>query len=110
MIFHLLFVYSYLSYGIIMIILKQNVSLLYLFLLLFCCFKITTNYRVCSVAFLECKLRDIKREESLVNKFLDPIVDLRYSDHIYPLFLFSFYILTYNFVYLKRYNDFKKLI
>ena len=47
------------------------------------------DYRVCSVAYIECKFRSIKREESLVNKFLDPIVDLRYSDHIYPLFTIS---------------------
>ncbi len=110
MIFHLIFVYTYLLYGISLIISNKEVSILYLFLLLFCCFKVTTNYRVCSVAYLECKLRKIKREESIVNKFLDPIVDLRYTDHIYPLVIVSFYILTYNFVYLKRYIDFKKLI
>ena len=60
MMFHLLFVYSYLSYGIIMIILKQNVITLFIstFILLF---KITTNYRF-DFTYLECKLRDIKRK------------------------------------------------
>lgn len=110
MIFHLFFVYIYLLFGILSIITKKELSILYLFLLLFCCFKVTTNYRVCSVAYLECKIRKIKREGSIMNKFLDPIVDLRYTDHIYPLVILSFYILTYNFVYLKRFNDFKKLI
>lgn len=110
MIIHLIFVYTYLLYGIICIITKKELSILYLFLLLFCCFKVTTNYRVCSVAYIECKVRKIKREESIVNQFLDPIVDLRYTEHIYPLVILSFYILTYNFVYLKRYNDLKKLI
>jgi len=110
MIFHLFFVYIYLLFGILSIITKKELSILYLFLLLFCCFKVTTNYRVCSVAYLECKIRKIKREDSIMNKFLDPIVDLRYTDHIYPLVILSFYILTYNFVYLKRFNDFKKLI
>lgn len=110
MIFHLFFVYIYLLFGILSIITKKELSILYLFLLLFCCFKVTTNYRVCSVAYLECKIRKIKREDSIMNKFLDPIVDLRYTDHIYPLAILSFYILTYNFVYLKRFNDFKKLI
>ncbi len=110
MILHLFFVYSYLLYGIISILIKKEVSFLYLFLLLFCCFKVTTNYRVCSVAYLECKIRKIKRDDSIVNKFLEPIVDLRYTEHIYPLVILSFYILTYNFVYLKKYNDFKKLI
>lgn len=110
MIFHLIFVYTYLLYGILLIITNVEVPILYLFLLLFCCFKVITNYRVCSVAYLECKLRKIKREQSIMNQFLDPIVDLRYTEHIYPLVILSFYILTYNFVYLKRYNDIKKLI
>ena len=110
MIIHLIFVYTYLLYGIISIITKKELSILYLFLLLFCCFKVTTNYRVCSVAYMECKLRKIKREESIVNQFLDPIVDLRYTEHIYPLVILSYFILIYNFIYLKRYNDFKKLI
>jgi hypothetical protein len=110
MVFHLIFVYTYLLYGILLIITNKEVPILYLFLLLFCCFKVITNYRVCSVAYLECKLRKIKREKSIVNQFLDPIVDLRYTEHIYPLVILSFYILTYNFVYLKRYNDIKKLI
>ena len=110
MMFHLLFVYTYLLYGILSIITKKQVSMLYLFLLLFCCFKVTTNYRVCSVAYLECKLRIIKREQSIVNQFLDPIVDLRYTDHIYLLTILSFTILVYNFVYLKRIRELSYLL
>ena len=105
MLYHLLFVYSYLLYGFISIFLNHPVKMLYLIILLFCMFKITTNYRVCSVAYMECKVRGIKREESLMNQFLDPIVDLRYTDHIYPITLLSFLILTYYLVYLKRIQE-----
>lgn len=104
--FHLLFVYGYLWIGLLMIINKVEVPLLYLFCLAFCSFKVISNYRVCSIAYLECKIRDIKRDQSLMNKFLDPIVDLRYTNHIYILTVLSFIILTYNFVYLKRLNNF----
>ena len=102
MIKHLLFVYSYLIYGLYFFFQGKEVSMLYLILLLFCSFKVTTNYRVCSIAYMECKIRDIKREESIMNRFLDPIVDLRYTEHIYPLVLISFFLLTYNMIYLKR--------
>jgi hypothetical protein len=102
MIFHLLFVYSYLLYGICFILSDKEVSMVYLTLLLFCTFKVVTNYRVCSVAYMECKVRGIKREYSIVNKILDPIVDLRYTNHIYILVLITFFILTYNFVYMGR--------
>jgi hypothetical protein len=105
MLYHLLFVYSYLIYGLISLFLNHQVTMLYLILLLFCTFKVTTNYRVCSVAYMECKVRGIKREESLMNQFLDPIVDLRYTDHIYPLTILSFLILTYHLVYLKRIHE-----
>jgi len=102
MLYHLIFVYGYLLYGLISVYLDHEVTMLYLTLLLFCSFKVVTNYRVCSVAYAECKLLGIKREESLMNQFLEPIVDLRYTDHIYPLVLGSFFIVTYNLVYLKR--------
>jgi hypothetical protein len=105
MLYHLLFVYSYLLYGLISIFFNHQVTMLYLILLLFCTFKVTTNYRVCSVAYMECRVRGIKREASLMNQFLDPIVDLRYTDHIYPLTLLSFLILTYHLVYLKRIQE-----
>ena len=103
--FHLIFLYLYLFVGIFMILYKVQIPLIYLLCLAFCSIKFITNYRVCSVAYLECKVRDIKREESLMNKFLDPIVDLRYTDHAYPLTLLSFFILTYNFVSLKRFRE-----
>jgi len=54
---------------------------------------------------MECKVRGIKREDSLMNQFLDPIVDLRYTVHIYPLTILSFWILTYYLVYLKRIQE-----
>ena len=102
MLYHLIFVYGYLLYGLISIFFNHEVTLLYLTLLLFCSFKVTTNYRVCSVAYMECKLLGKKRGESLMNQLLDPIVDLRYTEHIYPLVLACFFIVTYNLVYLKR--------
>ena len=98
---HLIFVYGYLLFGLMMI-LNNN-----LFCLAFCSFKVISNYRVCSVAYLECKLRDVRRNDSYMNSFLDPIVDLRYTNHTYILTLISFIILTYNFVFLKRFREFK---
>ena len=110
MLYHLIFVYSYLIYGFLSIYCTYPLSSLYLVLLLFLSLKLITNYRVCSVAYMECKIMGIKREDSLMNRFLDPIVDMRYTDHIYPVSILSFLILTYNLVYLKRiqemWNDF----
>ena len=110
MLLHLLFVYIYLSFDILMMVLNDKVSILYLLLLLFCSMKVITNYRVCSVAYLECKIRNIRRDESIMNRFLDPIVDLRYTDHIYSLTILTFIILIYNFVYLKRIQELRSIL
>ena len=104
MLLHLLFVYIYLIIGIFMILFNKELPLFYLFCLAFCSIKVITNYRVCSIAYLECRVRDIKRDKAFMNRFLDPIVDLRYTDHVYPLTILSFIILTYNFIYLKRFQ------
>ena len=97
----LLFVYSYLILGFYLSFILNEVDSVYLLLLLFITFKVVTNYRVCSFAYLECKVRDVRREESYINQFLDPIVNLRYTDHIYILFPLTFIILFYNIIYRK---------
>ena len=102
--YHLIFVYTYLLLGVYLTIRKVNINPLYLLCLSFVSFKVIFEYRVCSVAYMECRLRDVKREESYMNKFLDPIVDLRYTDHIYPLTMISFLILTYHLIILEKYN------
>ena len=102
--FHLIFLYSYLFIGFLFTILEKDLHPIYLICLLFVSFKFIFEYRVCSVAYLECRMRDIKRDKSYMNKFLDPIVDLRYTDHVYTLSLLSFLILTYHLVFLEKYS------
>ena len=100
----LIFLYLFLFHSIYLIIINGNIPFIYILIIGYPMIKATFDYRVCSVAYIECKFSSIKREESLVNKFLDPIVDLRYSDHIYPLFTISILILYISFIrYLKRY-------
>ena len=100
---HLLFVYIYLIFGIYKILNQPNFKKLdvYLIVLCFITLKVITNYRICSVAYLECKLRKIKRNESYMNRFLDPIVDLRYTDHIYILLPIVYFILGYYLIHMK---------
>ena len=89
----LIFLYLFLAQSIYILYKYDNIPIPYILIIGFPMVKALFDYRVCSMAYLECKMRDIKREDSLVNKFLDPMVDLRYSNHIYPLFIISFTIL-----------------
>lgn len=98
------FLYIFLIQSIYILYKYDNIPLIYITIIGFPMVKALFDYRICSVAYAECKLRGIKREESLVNSFLDPIVDLRYSNHIYPLFIISFGVLFISITrYLKRY-------
>ena len=98
------FLYLFLLQSIYILYKYDNLPLVYIVIIGLPMIKAIFDYRVCSVAYAECKFRGVKRGESLVNKFLDPIVDLRYSNHIYPLFIISFTILYISFVrYLKTY-------
>ena len=96
----IILIYLYLLLGVYLFTIKKSRKYkeIYIFILGFMSFKIITNYRTCSVAYAECKLRKVKRTESYMNKFLDPLVDVRYSDHIYItfpialLFFFHYFI------------------
>ena len=52
------------------------------------------------------RFRGLEAKESYVNQFLDPIVDLRFTDHIYPLTTLAFFILTYNLIFKEGYRFF----
>jgi len=100
----LIFLYLFLAQSIYILYKYDNIPIPYILIIGFPMVKALFDYRVCSLAYAECKMRDIKREDSLVNKFLDPMVYLRYSNHIYPLFIISFIILYISIVrYLKTY-------
>ena len=95
-------VYVYLIYGLYMVYNKKILHPFYLIVLITGMLKMSFDYRVCTVAYVECKMRDISREYSIVNNTLDPMIDLRYTDHTYPIYIFGFIILYYNiYWYLK---------
>ena len=75
-----------------------NYEDVYILCLVFTSFKVITNYRTCSIAYAECKLRKVKRDKSYVNNFLDPIVDVRYSNHIYIVLPLTLFILYHYFI------------
>lgn len=100
----LLFLYLFLLRCIFIYYKYGNIPFIYIVLIVFVMIKMLFNYRICSLAYAECKIRNIPRDKSYVNKFLDPIVDVRYTNHIYPLFIISF-VIIYLFIikYLKTF-------
>ena len=100
--FIVIFVYIYLIYGLYNVYHKMLSYRVYLVILLGALLKMLYDYRVCSIAYLECKVRGIPRDYSYMNNLLDPIIDLRYTNHIYPIYIIGCIILYYNiYWYLK---------
>ena len=99
-------IYLFLILGLIFIIFNKKIPLIYLVLLIFFLLKIIFNYRHCTISYLECLIRGVKRQQGYLNYFLDNIIDKRYDNDIILLYLIAFYILFYQFIIN---NTFEKL-
>lgn len=87
-----------------------NYEDLYMLFLCFTTAKVITNYRACSVAYAECKLRGVKRENGFMNRFLDPIIDVRYSDHIYVVVPLTLMVMYHYFIHLGKLRQFHQKV
>ena len=108
----ILIIYFYLLFGIFLFRTNRfpEYEELYIFALCFASFKVVTNYRACSVAYAECKLRKVKRNKSYVNQFLDPIIDVRYSNHIFIVLPLTLMIFYYYFITKGQLKEFHQKI
>jgi len=98
----LLIVYLFLFIGLILINNDINIPRTYIGLLLFFLIKLLFNYRKCTISYIECKLRNVKKEQGYLNSFMDSIIDLRYTSHIYIIYFISAIIFYYYFIVKKN--------
>lgn len=68
---------AFAAVGVALMALDMEVPQWYVAVLLFAAFKIAVNYKKCTISYIECKLRGVKRERGLLSSLLDGIVDLR---------------------------------
>ena len=74
------FIVLYLLYGLFHIIHNEELHPNYTVLLLFFTFKIIINFRKCTLSYIECKLRGVKKEEGYLNQFFDKLFAIRDGD------------------------------
>ena len=55
-----------------------------------------TDYRHCTVSFIECKLRGVKKEDGYVNKMMEPVIDINRTDVRRIVYIFVFLVLLIN--------------
>ena len=59
-------------------------------------FRWITNYRKCTISFIECKLRGVKKEQGFLYQIINPIIDLNKSENRYYIYSIVFIILIVN--------------
>jgi hypothetical protein len=64
--------------------------------------KWVSNFNVCSVGFLECKLRRVSREDSYIYQILDSVVDINKRREKYFFYILYLIILIINFRKIKN--------
>ena len=106
----IILIYLYLFYGFYNIYTEELLTTLYIAILGFMLFKIITDYRSCTLAYAECKIRNVKRHESYINMILDPLIDSRKSKHVYVIVGLGLIILYYYFTKERKLKDFLKSI
>ena len=76
----------YLLVGVLYIISEGGVPHNYSVIIIFCILKAIFNYKKCTISYLECRIRNVKRQDGLLASLLDYIVDLRNHDISFLLY------------------------
>ena len=67
-------------------------------LVLFFTIKWLLNYRKCTISYIECVARGVKKEKGYLYNLLNGIVDLRYDKDIILIYIIGFIFLYYYFI------------
>ena len=110
------FILFYLLFGLYHIVYNLEIDPNYTSLLLFFTIKIIINFKKCTIAYLECKIRGVKQKDGYLNQFFDKIFNIRNeNEKLVKLLLILSFIILYYAIFVKNnnlyqlYNDYKEL-
>lgn len=89
-----LLTFIYLFIGILTILLGYELNRIYIGLLLFMTIKIITNYDKCTISYIECKIRGVKKENGFIYNIMNNFMELRKSKYSKIFTIMSLFILT----------------
>jgi hypothetical protein len=89
--------YLYLLIGYYCIYHNYNLDQEYVLILMFMALKVIFHYKKCTISYLECRLRGVKKEQGYIYRFLDGIIELRHSIHFPITLILASYIIYYHF-------------
>ena len=59
-------------------------------------FRWITDYRKCTISYLECKLRGVRKEKGIIYNILEPLYDINKTNHRYLIYIIVIIILLIN--------------
>jgi len=87
----------YISYGLYIIFTNKKIEHSYMIISFFIFFKILMNYDKCTISYLECKIRKVKKEEGYLFNFLNNFIQLRNDKYFIFLIIYYIYLNYYYF-------------
>ena len=92
----------YLSYGIYIMSTHRKIESSYMIISAFMFFKIVMNYYQCTISYIECKIRNVKKEEGYLFNFLNNFIELRNNKYSIILIFYYIYLNYYYFFVMPR--------
>jgi hypothetical protein len=92
-------VYIYIILGISYMGIEKAIPRNYVAIIGYFLFKMVTGYDKCTLSYIECKLRHVKKEDSYIYDFLHSIISLKNTPHKVYLYAIACIFIV---VYFKR--------
>ena len=75
---------------------NKNINTISMTICFYFLFRWITNYRKCTISYIECKLRRVPKENGVIFNILEPLYDINKSDYRYLIYIFVFIIILIN--------------
>jgi hypothetical protein len=90
--------YAFMLYGLCLALVKKPIPRFWMGIFTFVSFKLLANYRKCTLSYVECKLRNVKKNDGYIHNVLEEIMLLRESSlHVMEICAL-WMIVTYSFI------------
>lgn len=80
---------------------KSNVKSISIVICIFLLFKWISDYRKCTFGYLECKIRNVNKNDGYINNILDTIYDINKINNSIYIYIIVVIIIIYNYIRIK---------
>ena len=60
-------------------------------------FRMLTDYRKCTLSYIECKIRNVDKKQGHINKILNNLIDYNKKSYRFFIYIFLIFIISINY-------------